>query len=128
MKKAISVLVLSILLTSCFNSKEGSVDVDITTFQGSVKFNNLCEDKLTEKYKITRYIKSMCTAVKYKCSNSATFIPLECNFNSSEVLGDTILISLKGTAENTYGVPAEITGFGHIVKGVLLNDVSVFDF
>jgi hypothetical protein len=70
----------------------------------------------------------MCSKVKYSCSNSATFIPLTCSFNSSKVLGDTILINLKGTAENTYGVPAEITGFGYIVKGVLLNDVSVFDF
>lgn len=128
MKKTISVIVLSILLTSCFNSKEGSVNVDISTFKGSVKFTNLCDEKLTEKYKITRYIKSMCTKVKYNCSNSATFIPLECRFASSKLLGDTILIDLKGTAENNYGVPGEITGCGYIIKGVLLNDINVYDF
>ena len=126
MKKLISVLVLSVLLTSCFNSKEGEINVDITTFQGSVKFNNLCEDKLTEKYKITRYIKSMCTAVKYKCSNSATFIPLTCSFYTGKDLGDTVIISLTGTAENGYGVPAEILGYGKIIKGKLLDELIVF--
>jgi hypothetical protein len=67
----------------------------------------------------------MCSKVKYSCSNSATFIPLTCSFNSSKVLGDTILINLMGTAENGYGVSTEILGFGTIVKGKLLDEVIV---
>jgi hypothetical protein len=44
MKKIISVFVLGLLFTSCFDPKKGELDVDITTFKGPVKFENLCSD------------------------------------------------------------------------------------
>jgi hypothetical protein len=126
MKKLISVLVLSVLLTSCFNSKRGEIEVDITTFQGPVKFSNLCEDKLSGKDEITDHVQNMCSKTKYYCSNSATFIPTKCSFYSTKDLGDTVLVSLSGTAENSYGVPAEILSYGTIVKGKLLDELIVF--
>lgn len=126
MKKLFSVLVLSVLLTSCFNSKKGEIEVDITTFQGPVKFSNLCEDKLSGKDEITDHVQNMCSKVKYSCSNSATFIPLTCSFYTGKDLGDTVIISLTGTAENGYGVSTEILGYGTIVKGKLLDEVIVF--
>jgi hypothetical protein len=125
MKKLISVLVLSVLLTSCFNSKRGEIEVDITTFQGPVKFSNLCEDKLSAKDEITDHVQNMCSKTKYYCSNSATFIPLTCSFYTGKDFGDTILVSLSGTAENGYGVSTEILSYGKIVKGKLLDEVIV---
>ena len=122
MKKLISVLVLSVLLTSCFNSKRGEIEVDITTFQGPVKFSNLCEDKLSAKDEITNHVQNMCSKTKYYCSNSATFIPLTCSFYST----NTVLVSLSGTAENSYGVSAEILSYGKIIKGKLLDELIVF--
>ena len=125
MKKVISVLVLGMLVTSCFDSRQGEVDVDITTFEGSVKFSNLCEDKLSGKKEITKYVQSMCTKLKYECKNSASFKPTRCSFYGGAKFGDTVLVSLTGTAQNGYGVPGEITAFGKIIKGKLLDDVFV---
>lgn len=126
MKKVISVLVLGMLVTSCFNSEKGEVDVDITTFQGPVKFSNLCEDKLSGKKEITGFVQSMCTKLKYNCKNSASFKPTACNFYGSKKSGDTVFVSLVGTAQNGYGVPGEITAYGKIIKGKLLDDVFVY--
>jgi hypothetical protein len=125
MKKVISVLVLGMLVTSCFNSENGEVDVDITTFQGSVKFSNLSEDKLSGKKEITGLVQSMCTKLKYECKNSATFKPAACSFYGGKKSGDTVFVSLRGTAENSYGVPGEITAYGKIIKGKLLDNILV---
>ncbi len=126
MRKVISVLVLGMLVTSCFNSEKGEVEVDITTFKGPVKFDNLCKERLTKKSEIEGYIHSMSTSVKYQCKNQATYKPMDAHFYSGPKLGDTIKVSLNGTSENSYGVPGEITGYGSIVKGKLLNNVLVF--
>lgn len=125
MKKVISVLVLGLLVTSCFDSKQGEVNVDIETYQGTVKFSNLCDDKISGKKEITNYVQSMCTKLKYECKNSATFKPTACSFYGGKKFGDTVLVSLRGTAENGYGVPGEITAYGKIIKGKLLDNVLV---
>jgi len=135
MKKIISVLVVGVLVTSCFNpekeevkfdSKKGQIEIDITTFKGPVKFLNLCEDRITKKNELENYIYSMAIHVKYQCNNEATYIPLDAHFYSSPELGDTIRVSLKGTAENSYGVPGEIDSYGSIVKGKLLDNIEVY--
>lgn len=126
MKKIISVLVVGVLVTSCFNPEKGEVEVDITTFKGSIKFSNLCKDKISKKSEIEGFVQSMATSVKYQCKNQATYKPLDAHFYTAPKLGDTIKVSLKGTAENSYGVPGEITGYGSIVKGKLLDNIEVF--
>ncbi len=135
MKKMLFISILGVLLASCsdskkeeveFDSKKGQIEIDITTFKGPVKFLNLCEDRVTKKTELENYIYSLAISVKYQCKNKATYKPLDASFYSSPELGDTIKVSLKGTAENSYGVPGEITGYGNIVKGKLLDDVLVF--
>ena len=126
MKKLIYLSILGALMTSCFNPKKGEVEVDITTFKGPVKFSNLCENRISKKTEIEGFVQSMATSVKYQCKNQATYKPLDANFFTAPKLGDTIKVILMGTAENSYGVPGEITGYGNIVKGKLLDSVLVF--
>ncbi len=118
--------IMGVLVTSCFNPKKGEVEVDITTFKGPVKFSNLCDNKISKKSEIEGYVQSMATSIKYQCKNQATYKPLDANFYTAPKLGDTIKVSLNGTAENSYGVPGEIRGYGSIVKGKLLDNVLVF--
>jgi hypothetical protein len=126
MRKLIYLSILGILVTSCFNPKKGEVEVDITTFKGPVKFSNLCENRISKKTEIEGFVQSMATSVKYQCKNQATYKPLDANFFTAPKLGDTIKVILTGTAENSYGVPGEITGYGNIVKGKLLDSVHVY--
>jgi len=126
MKKIIGVIVLGILFTSCFDPKKGELDVDITTFKGPVKFENLCSDKIKEKSDIESHIFSMALNTKYKCKNIATYKPMSCSFFASPKSGDTIFVTMKGTAENAYGVPGEINSSGRIVKGKLLDSIFVY--
>ena len=126
MKKIISVLVVGVLVTSCFNPEKGEVEVDITTFKGPVKFSNLCKDKISKKSEIESFVQSMATSVKYQCKNQATYKPLDAHFFTIPKLGDTIKVTLNGTAANSYGVPGEIRGYGSIVKGKLLDNIEVF--
>lgn len=123
MKTLFLFFTIGLLLTSCGSMEEKKFNVTmdeilVNSSEDSLTFSNGSISLKTEQ-DIQRIADEFCLTAKYKCKHSATFKPSFLLFYDS---GDTLNVSLSFSAQNSYGVPDDLTAFGQYIGKTLIEE------
>ena len=127
MKKILLLLpIASIFLNSCgdstnFSSTSGKVLVEVGQIKDSISFLNT-DSTLTSEADIKSLIDQTAFEGQLNIKNPLTFKPLDCMIYSEN---DTTTVNLSFSAENSFGVPGELTASCLFVNKRIIKDQTL---
>jgi hypothetical protein len=127
MKKILLLTITAFFLNSCgdsksnFNSTSGKVLVEVGQVKDSVSFLNT-DSTLTSEVDIKSLIDQAAFEGQINVKNPLTFKPLDCMIYRDN---DTTTVNLSFSAENSYGVPGELTASCIFVNKKIIKDQTL---
>jgi|APGre2960657404_1045060.scaffolds.fasta_scaffold84131_2 hypothetical protein len=125
MKKTLLFLtIVSLIVTSCgdskpeFNSNSGKILVEVDQVKDSITFLNT-DSTLTSETDIQSLVNQVAREGQLNVKNPLTFKPLDCFIYRTN---DTLSISVSFSAENSYGVPGQLTAYCSFVNKKMIQD------
>lgn len=125
MKKILLFLTIaSLIVTSCgdskpdFNSNLGKILVEVDQVKDSITFLNT-DSTLTSETDIQSLVNQVAREGQLNVKNPLTFKPLDCFIYRTN---DTLSISVSFSAENSYGVPCQLTAYCSFVNKKMVQD------